>query len=105
MVFDAALVETFGVINGAFVADVDDGFHLPFPIAHEDVRGVRIVDFPEGLHGAEDVGDGFGDGADGLPFGEVLDVPFAFGGKMLQLPAERESGVDVFVEERVDEAG
>ena len=39
-----------------------------------------------------------------MPLGEILDVPFAFGGKMLQLPAEGKSGVDVFIEKGMDEA-
>ena len=105
MVLNTALIEALGIIDGTLVADIDDGLDLALPVADEDVRGVRIVDFAQGLHGAEDARDGVGDGAHGLPFGEVLDVPFAFCGEVLQLPAEGESGVDVFVEEGVDEAG
>ena len=105
VVFDAALVEALGVIDGTLVADIDDGLDLALPVADEDVRGVRIVNLPQGLHGAEDAGDGVGDWGHGLPFGQVLDVPFAFCREVLELPAEGESGVDVFVEEGVDEAG
>ena len=105
VVFDAALIETLGVIDGTLMADIDDGLDFALPVADEDVRGVRIVNFSQGFHGAEDAGDGVGDWGHGLPFGEVLDVPFAFCRQVLELPAEGESGVDVFVEKGVDEAG
>ena len=105
MVLDAALIQPLGIINGTLMADIDNGFDPAFPIPHKEIRRMRIVDFPQRLHSAEDAGDGLRDRDHGLPFGQVLDVPFAFCGKMLQLPAEGESGVDVFVEKGVDEAG
>ena len=105
MVLDTPLIQPLGIINGTLVADIDNGFDPAFPILHKEIRRVRIVDFPQSLHGAEDAGDGLRDRDHGLPFGQVLDVPFAFCGKMLQLPAEGESGVDVFVEKGMDEAG
>lgn len=83
VVLDTAVVEAFGVVDRTFVADVDDRLDLVAPVLDEDGGGVRFVDFSQGLHGAEDAGDGLRHGFDRLPLHEVLDVPFAFGGEML----------------------
>lgn len=105
MILDTTLIQTFRIINGTFVADVDDSFNLAFPIAYEDVWRVGIVNLAKGFHCAKDTSDGFRDWAHSLPFGQVLDVPLALCGKVLELPAKGESSVDVFVKEGVDKAG
>lgn len=104
MILDAAFVEVLGIINRAFVTYVDDGFDFSAPLADETVGTVGLVDLSEGLHGAEDTGDRFRDWPDGLPFSEVLDVPFASGRKMLKLPSEGETAVDVVVEKGLYQA-
>ena len=46
MVLDASFIQAFGVIDGTFMADINDGLDPPLPIPHKDIRRMRIVDFP-----------------------------------------------------------
>ena len=46
MVLDASFIQAFGVIDRAFMADINDGLDPPLPILYKDIRGMRIVDFP-----------------------------------------------------------
>lgn len=89
VIFNSTLLKTLGIIDRTLVADVDNGFDLSLPIAYENSRGMGVVDFPECFHCTEDPSNWFGDRSDGLPFCEVLDVPFAFCREVLKLPAER----------------
>lgn len=87
VVLDAALLEGLRRVDWGVVADVDDGVDVLGPGGGEDGGRVRGVLLAEGLEGAEAVVvDGEGDGGHGLPFREVLDVPFAAGGERLELP-------------------
>ena len=75
---DAVVLEAFGVVDGVVVRDVDDSGYFARIFLRNDFGRVFGVNFAEGLHGAEDASDGLRDGWHGLPFLQVLDVPFAF---------------------------
>lgn len=109
VVMDSCAFQTSRVINRLVLGDVDDVADDGAVASDEFSWTVYVVDFAKRLHGAEDgfVGrtNGIGNGDDGLPFGEVLDVPFAFAGEVLELPGEGKATGDVVGEEVGDEAG
>lgn len=93
MVFDSAFFETCRGVDRVLVGDVDNALHavwqhLRAVFLHEDFGSVLFVYFSHGFHGPEDAADGLGDCGRVLPFDEVLDVPFAGDGEMLELPAK-----------------
>lgn len=82
VILHSTLVQSFGVVDGVVVRDVDDHGHSVFQhfravVFDEDAGRVFFVYLAHRFHCAEDATDGFGDRRGALPLGEVLDVPFS----------------------------
>ena len=87
------------------MADVDDSIDFFRPFSSKDRGRVDGILLAESLEGSEAVIiNGAGDGGYGLPFRQILHIPFSCRGQCLQLVRHAQGCADVSAEEFFDQS-